>query len=417
MVARPGYKQTEVGVIPEDWDVDNLGNISTISSGTTPARELRERYYSNGTVHWVKTMDLNNREIVDTDERVTEVALQETSLKVYDTETVLVAMYGGFNQIGRTGLLKIPAAVNQAISAVRPNNQILDSAFLIDFLNYRVGYWKNVAISSRKDPNITSADIKNFPVVLPPLAEQQAIAEALSDVDGLISALDALIAKQRAIKQGAMQELLTGQRRLPGFAGEWEVNQLENVSALSSGTTPSRELGERYYHNGTINWVKTTDLNNSDIVETSEKITTLAVEETNLRIYDVGTVLVAMYGGFNQIGRTGILKIPAAVNQALTAIRADSKVLNPVFLINYLNFQVGYWKAVAMSSRKDPNITRSDIKTFPIALPSLAEQTAIAQILADMDDAIAALVQKRAKTVALKQGMMQALLTGQVRLV
>ena len=135
---KPGYKLTETGVIPEDWDVMTLGTVSEMSSGTTPSRSLMDRYYKNGSIAWVKTLDLNNSDICDTDECVTDLALKETCLRVNATGTVLVAMYGGFNQIGRTGLLRLPAAVNQAITAIHPTKGKLLSDYLIRNLNYRI---------------------------------------------------------------------------------------------------------------------------------------------------------------------------------------------------------------------------------------------------------------------------------------
>ncbi len=396
MAVSAGYKQTEVGVIPEDWEVVPIGSLASFTSGNgISVAALQQQsphtpvpvYGGNGIAGY-------------------------TNMPIVQRPVVVVGRVG--QKCGEVYLTDGPAWITD--NALYPRS--IFRAIDIRFFALAMQAARLNDVKNRNDlPLVTQSILHAVRIPLPPtLAEQQAIAEALRDVDGLISGVDALIAKKRLIKQGAMQELLTGQRRLPGFAGAWEVKELVNISTISSGTTPSRDLGERYYSNGTINWVKTTDLNNSNIVETSEKVTEIAIKETNLKIYDVGTVLVAMYGGFNQIGRTGLLKIPAAVNQALTAIRPESKALDSVFLINYLNFQVGYWKNVAMSSRKDPNITSADIKNFPIALPSLSEQTAIAQILADMDAEIAALGQKRAKTVALKQGMMQSLLTGAVRL-
>ena len=267
---------------------------------------------------------------------------------------------------------------------------------------------------------------------LPTKAEQEAIAEALSDADALIETLEQLIAKKRHLKQGAMQELLTGKRRLPGFADatignkqtevglipeDWELSTLGDLCVTSSGTTPARVLFDRYYRNGSVHWVKTLDLNNSEILDTDELVTTKAIEETSLRTYSLGTVLIAMYGGFNQIGRTGLLRIPAAVNQAITAVQPRVSKLLPEYLLATLNFKVGYWKAVASSSRKDPNITGRDICAFPIAYPCRPEQEAIAEVLSDMDTEIDALETKLAKARQLKQGMMHVLLTGQVRLV
>ena len=100
-----GYKKTGVGVIPENWSVSRLGALAETSSGTTPPRALHDRYYRNGSVAWVKTMDLSNSDVLDTSERVTDLALRETTLNLYPIGTVLIAMYGGFQQIGRTGLL------------------------------------------------------------------------------------------------------------------------------------------------------------------------------------------------------------------------------------------------------------------------------------------------------------------------
>jgi len=219
-LVKQGYKQAEVGVIPEEWEVKLIEEIAAIGSGTTPPRDSAERYYENGTIYWVKTMDLTNSGIYATEESVTKAALDETSLRIYPVGTVLVAMYGGFNQIGRTGLLKVPAAVNQAITAIQVYPKLVISEYLLNFLNHRVNYWKTAASSSRKDPNITSNDIKKFPLILPSVKEQQAIATALSDVDALLTSLDQLIAKKRAIKQATMQQLLTGKMRLPGFDGQ-----------------------------------------------------------------------------------------------------------------------------------------------------------------------------------------------------
>ena len=148
--------------IPKGWQNLTIEDACTLSSGTTPARDQYDRYYKNGTIHWVKTLDLNNSVLRSTEECVTEKALEETSLKVYPPGTVLVAMYGGYNQIGRTGLLEISAAVNQAITALQPAPSKINSSYLLAYLNYKIDYWKTVASSSRKDPNITSADVLSY---------------------------------------------------------------------------------------------------------------------------------------------------------------------------------------------------------------------------------------------------------------
>jgi type I restriction enzyme, S subunit len=279
---KEGYKQTEVGVIPQDWEITSLDSVAKLSSGTTPARVKEERYFRNGTYYWVKTTDLNNSRITKTEEKITKAALDETCLQMYPPGTVLVAMYGGFNQIGRTGLIQISAAVNQALVAIQANPRKLDPTYLLVNLNYRVEYWKLVASSSRKDPNITSQDIRNFLIPLPPLAEQEAIANTLSDIDALIESLDRLLTKKRQIKQGAMQELL---RSKDG----WVVKRLGEICEIGMGRTPPR-LNGAFWGKG-YKWLSIADLKSKVVNESKEEITSLAA--VDMKIIPKGTLLMS----------------------------------------------------------------------------------------------------------------------------
>jgi len=290
----------------------------------------------------------------------------------------------------------------------------VDRRFLVEYLKIdKIRHIILVKAGTSTIPDLNHSDFYSIPVILPPLYEQQAIAEALSDVDGLISALDALIAKQRAIKQGAMQELLTGQRRLPGFAGEWEVKKLGEIAEISSGGTPDRK--EDSYWNGTIPWITTSQIDSNRITAAEEFITEIGLANSSAKKFNKNTLLMAMYGQGKTRGKVAILGIDATINQACAAISIQQNIS-----VEYIFFNLSqrYEEIRSLSNTgNQENLNGNIIKAIPILLPPPAEQTAIAQILADMDDAIAALVQKRAKTVALKQGMMQALLTGQVRLV
>ena len=174
-------------------------------------------------------------------------ARNETSLRIYPVGTVLIAMYGGFKQIGRTGLLRIPAAVNQAITAIQPATNILWPEYQLMALNYRVDHWKGVASSSRKDPNITSHDIRSFCIALPSVSEQRAISEALGDLDALLGSLTQLIAKKRYLKQAATHLLLTSKQRLPGFSGEWRVLTFGDLFQVAAGgdVDPARSRPNR----------------------------------------------------------------------------------------------------------------------------------------------------------------------------
>jgi type I restriction enzyme S subunit len=156
---------------------------------------------------------------------------------------------------------------------------------------------------------------------------------------------------------------------------DWPLVELGALFETKSGTTPARS-NAAYFSGGTIPWVKTLDLSDGPITKTDEKITQLALDETHLSILPIGTVLIAMYGGFNQIGRTGVLEIEATHNQAMTALLPSTKV-NPYFLNAVLAGSKEYWKSVANSTRKDPNITKSDVLAFKLPLPSLQAQKKI----------------------------------------
>ena len=157
--------------LPSGWKVVRLGDVFDIQSGSTPSRQ-NFYYWENTSIYWVKTTDLNNNFISDTEEKISEIGLKESSCKVYPKNTILIAMYGGFNQIGRTGILQIEATTNQAISALLPSTKA-NSLFVNNILICYRNKWKNIAISSRKDPNITKRDIENFKIPLPPLDEQK----------------------------------------------------------------------------------------------------------------------------------------------------------------------------------------------------------------------------------------------------
>lgn len=194
--------------------------------------------------------------------------------------------------------------------------------------------------------------------------------------------------------------------RFPEFNHEWHVESLERIFALASGTTPSRAKIQ-YFQNGTHNWVKTTDLNNAEIAETEERVTNLALEETSLKKYPRGTVLIALYGGFNQIGRTGLLKVDAAINQALVALPPNSDRVEPYFLLSFLNRNVLSWRRVAASSRKDPNLTQNDVAKFHFVFPEIEEQRKIGAFLSTVDEKIGQLSKKKELLLKYKKGVMQ----------
>jgi type I restriction enzyme S subunit len=411
MELKPGYKQTEVGVIPEEWDCVRIGDVAETSSGATPARSKQQDYFDGGVIPWVKTLDLNNSLILNSDECVTAKALQVTSLRIYPKESVLVAMYGGFNQIGRTGLLAMDATINQALTAIRPASSKLSSRYLLCYLNFRVEYWKSVASSSRKDPNITGKDVRDFPLPLPPLKEQESIGEALQHIDDYIHSLVALISKKDQLKQAAMQELLTGKRRLPGFEGEWEVFSLGSVASMNSGGTPP--TGRDNYYGGGIPWVSISDMTSGGkfISETERSLSEAGLTNCSARRFPAGTVLYAMYAS---LGECGIAAIEVTTSQAILGIRPGSSLHNE-FLYYYLTWIHDRVKLMGQQGTQS-NLNKRIVQGFTLKLPDRAEQIAIANVLGEIDQELDTIDLKLQKIRAMKSGMMQELLTGRIRL-
>lgn len=264
------------------------------------------------------------------------------------------------------------------------------SAYFLHWLNAR--YDKLVVERTGTSSTLKRVSPEKFlslDLFVPSPKEQKKIADCLTSLDELIAAQGRKVEALKTYKRGLMQQLFprdgetVPRLRFPEFkkAPRWNDSSLAGIAAISSGTTPLRANSE-FYLDGTIPWVKTTDLNNSFIESTEECITSSARATIN----PVGSILVAMYGGFKQIGRTGYLKVPAATNQALSVLQIRDERVSPIYLLSWLNAKVDDWRRIASSSRKDPNITGSDVAAFRIKFPLPDEQLKIAEFLLSFDD-------------------------------
>jgi type I restriction enzyme, S subunit len=258
---------------------------------------------------------------------------------------------------------------------------------------------------------LTIDTLRSFQVIVPEKEEQTAIATVLSDVDALIASLNAQIAKKRDIKTATMQQLLTGKQRLAGFDGEWAVKRLEDVvDKLVGGGTPSRSNPS--FWNGNIYWATVKDFTTFNPCQTQEKITTEGLINSASNLISAGTLIIATRMA---LGKAIVYSVDVAINQDLKAVFFNSDVS-----ISFME----YWFKNNSQMIEDigsgstvKGISLSELKKFPLLIPLLEEQTAIAAVLSDMDAEIAALEQRLGKVKSLKQGMMQELLTGRTRLV
>jgi type I restriction enzyme, S subunit len=297
---------------------------------------------------------------------------------------------------------------------------LLDSRFLNYVLNAEFSrkYSAKVLSIAVGQANINGQKLKTYPIPLPPTkTEQEAIAQALSDADDHIESLEQLVAKKRQIKQGAMQELLTGKKRLPGFRGEWEEKRLGELGRWTGGMTPSMRNPD-YWQSGTVPWISSGDVKSVRLTSTTSAITDYAVKRQTTTLLPSRSIIV--------VTRSGILRkyLPVAMNMVPMTINQDIKALlpNAPYLPEYLlqSLTCNGDRILARCLKSGTTVESIEfpwLKAFTIPIPPPPEQTAIAAILSDMDAEIAAIEAKLAKARQIKQGMMQELLTGRIRLI
>ncbi|QOX79845.1 restriction endonuclease subunit S [Trichlorobacter lovleyi] len=396
MELKPGYKQTEVGVIPEDWSVKCFGETCWVNQGLQIAIQNRKKHPSEKSKIYITIQFLN-------DGKEAEYIDVYTSSVCCGNDDVLMT------RTGNTGIVvtNVDGVFHNNFFKINFDKQLVDKDFLVYSLT-SPSMQKTILTKAGTStiPDLNHNDFYSINTPLPPLPEQRAIAAALSDVDALIASLDKLIAKKRDMKQAAMQKLLTGKRRLPGFSGEWEVKRLGEVSEISMGRTPSRRNAS-YWGRG-YKWLSIADLQEKVVSESKEEITELAASE--MAIIPKGTLLMSFK---LSIGRLCFAGCNLFTNEAICSfnkLQADANYL--YYALNRVDFSLYGKQAV-----KGYTLNKESLQLVEVPYPTIPEQTAIAAILSDMDTEIASLEQKRDKTRLLKQGMMQELLTGRIRLV
>ncbi|MUV27084.1 restriction endonuclease subunit S [Burkholderia thailandensis] len=411
MEMTPGYKQTDAGVIPDDWDVKQLGELSSVSAGGTPSRSNAN--YWGGDIPWITTTEIDFRLITESEQFITSIGLKNSAAKLMPAGALLMALYGQGKTRGKVGVLGFEAATNQACAAI-----ILKEGYSREYaFHYLASRYDEIRKLSNtgNQENLNGALVRSIPVLLPPLSEQSAIATALSDVDALLSSLDALIAKKRDIKQAAMQQLLTGKTRLPGFEGEWTVKRLDQLANIRSGGTPSTTVSR--FWDGGIPWCTPTDITRLGggkyLLDTSRQITSEGLSNSSAELIPANSVVMTSRA---TIGECAINLKPVTTNQGFkNFVPFEDTDVNFLYYLLQTQKQ-GFIQLCAGSTFLE--IGKTQLAAYKVHLPSTkAEQTAIAEVLSDMDAELAALEARRDKTRLLKQGMMQELLTGKTRLV
>ncbi len=406
-----GYKQTEVGVIPEDWEIATLGEVvAKFVHGGTPSTKHED--YWKGDIPWITGADILNQQVSAIRRFITTDAVKNSSTNIVNKGNLLLVSRTG---VGKLAIAPCDIAISQDFTGICTKNDNLSTEYLFRFLDMNQSFLKNQN-QGTSILGITRETLSSILIFFPPtLAEQESIATALSDTDALIEPLEQLIAKKRQIKQGAMQELLTGKRRLPGFSEEWEIKKLGAIAEIRSGGTPSTTQPQ--FWDGDILWCTPTDITALNgykyLGETSRRITLEGLKCSSAEMIPSKSIVMTSRA---TIGECAINQVPVSTNQGFKNL-IPSESMDVEFLYYLLLTKKQEFISLCGGSTF-LEIGKTQLFMFEVELPSTKEeQTAIATILSDMDAEITALEEKLAKTRQIKQGMMQELLTGRIRLV
>jgi type I restriction enzyme S subunit len=412
---KPGYKQTEVGVIPEDWTTTTIAEIATIKTGPFGTLLKASEYTKGEGVPLISVGEVREGYLRINEEtpRVCSMVTRRLPQYVLEEGDIVFGRKGGVN---RSALIKSDQKgwfLGSDGLAIRPKGKVSNAFLGAQFQTSRVKDWLLQNAIGTTMPSLNQGILGGVAICLPPtLAEQEAIAGALNDADALIDSLEQLIAKKRLLKQGAMQDLLTGKRRLPGFEGEWEVKALGELAKIQRGASPRPIDSPVWFdRNSEIGWVRISDVTRSGMLlcETTQKLSPLGVQ--NSRPVSKGSLIMSICA---TVGRPIITAIDVCIHDGFVVF-GDPKA-DQTFLYYVLRSIEDDWSEHGQTGSQ-MNLNTNLIKGTEIRIPSLPEQTAIAAILSDMDAEIAALEAKLAKARQVKQGMMQELLTGKTRLV
>ena len=385
------------------WKVSKLGELFEIYSGNTPSRSDRNNY-DNGTIPWIKTTDLNNSLIYVNEEKITDHGAKK--LKTLPKNTILIAMYGGFNQIGRTGLLTYPATINQALASLLPVKEI-NSYFLLNYLNLRKDSWRNVAASSRKDPNITKNDVEKFKISFPSLEEQSSIGSLFRILDDLQASYKENLANYQSLKATMLSKmfpkagLTVPEIRLDGFEGEWTIKRADEIfKSVSEKNRASLPVLSASQIDGMVF---------RDEIGIDIKYDEAALN--NYKVVKPGQFVIhlrSFQGGF------ALSKLEGITSPAYTIIDFIDKKNNiPDFWNSILTSRdfIKRLETVTYGIRDGKSISFKDFSSLKFVYPELEEQQAIGSYFANLENVIVAYREKITQLETLKKKLLQDMFT------
>lgn len=402
-------------MVPKGWKEGIIEDIAKVSSGGTPSRK-KDSYWVNGTIPWVTTAEVKFNVITDTEQKITEEGLQNSSAKLYPKDTILMAMYGQGKTRGQVAKLGMEASTNQACAALQ-----LNEGFDVDYYyQYLTSQYENIRelANSGGQQNLSGGIVKNIQVPIPPLPEQQKIAKILSTWDKAIGTTERLIDNSTQQKKALMQQLLTGKKRLlddlgKRFAGEWDEVKLKDITIVNPKKPSQPE-------DGFVSFVpmEAVSENAKLIKQETRKYEDVSKGFTAFMNQDVIVAKITPCfengkGAFVNGLRNGI----GFGSTEFHVLRAKEQN-DPIF-IYYLSLTNAFRVKGTMNmqgSAGHKRVTTDYVRLYKVSVPpTYKEQQKIAAVLTNADNEIELLKQQLADLQQEKKALMQVLLTGKKR--
>lgn len=418
MVTKHKMKNTEIGFIPEDWDVKSIKDCTDVVTGATPSTKIDE--YWGGHIKWMSSGELNNKFIYEVKGRITQEGYNNSGTHMIPPHCVLIGLAGQGKTRGTAAYNYIPLCTNQSIGSILPNDEIFDSLFLYYYLDSQYDNLRLLSAGDGGRGGLNKQLILNLLFPNPKPQEQKAIAKVLNKFDLLLGNLDKAILKKKKIKEGAMQQLLTGKVRLKDFKSPWVDIELGKLGKLT-GAGVDKTINEEETPVRLLNFL---DVYNRDRIFPHELNMWVTASDYKISQCDIrkGDIFLTPSSELpDDIGRSAVAM--ADINDACYSyhiLRLRPAIELDLVYSAYMLKTSAYEEQIRFLSEgsgKRYVISLRNFREIRISIPSdIEEQHAIGQVIAAMDNEISALEAERDKYISIKQGMMQKLLTGQIRL-
>ena len=420
-----GFKQTDIGLLPEDWDCIKIGMFASVTSGGTPSTSIPD--FWNGDIPWMNSGDLNKKRVFSVNGRITKAGLHNSSTKIIPPYSVLLGLAGQGKTRGTAAINYISLAINQSIGAILPSKSFV-SEFLYQYLDHSYNRIRDLSSAGGRG-GISLDFLKSILCPLPTIQEQNHIAEALSAIDHLINSTLKLIAKKEAIKQGIVQEffskgLNTKASELGSIPENWEIHRIKDAfRLLSNNTFPRNVMNSECGFLQNIHYGDILTIYGAIIDCDKDRIPYLNPDifiRDDLKLHS-GDVIIADTAEDNTVGKTtevinvGTRKVFAGLHTILLRPKNDRFVHG--FLGLFFNTELFHAQLLPfVTGTKVSSISKESIKNLLVLCPPKNEQKEIVRIVCDSDKEISELQKYLEKLQDIKAGMMTELLTGRIRL-